>query len=110
MTTLATSTRATNVADFYMTKYQSKAQEALGPVMEPFITSMRRIATAKSAPEVAETTLVQRAQQRIRRFIFCANHTTWFSGCELGAFMATGNSCVRTEKPTKVLSGKKASQ
>ena len=30
MITLATAMRAANVADFYMTKYQSKAQEMLG--------------------------------------------------------------------------------
>ena len=40
MTTLATAMRAANVADFYMTKYLSKAQEALGPVMQPFIAGM----------------------------------------------------------------------
>ena len=88
MTTIATAMRAANVADFYMTKYQSKAQEALGPVMQPFIAAMRRIATAESAPEAAESTLVQRARQRIRRFIFCANRTMWFSACELGVFLA----------------------
>ena len=43
LTTLATAMRAANVADFYMTKYQSKAQEALGPIMQPFIAGMRRI-------------------------------------------------------------------
>ena len=88
MTTIATAMRAANVADFYMTKYQSKAQEALGPVIQPFIAAMRRIATAESAPEAAESTLVQRARQRIRRFIFCANRTMWFSACELGVFLA----------------------
>ena len=46
MTTLATAMQAANVADFYMTKYLSKAQETLGPVMQPFIAGMRRIATA----------------------------------------------------------------
>jgi hypothetical protein len=106
MTTLATAMRAANVADFYMTKYLSKAQEALGPVMQPFIAGMRRIATAESAPEAAETTLVQRARQRVRRFIFCANRTMWFSACELGVFLTTGDSCVRTEATTKVFSGK----
>ena len=30
MVTIATAMRAANVADFYMTKYQSKAQEMLG--------------------------------------------------------------------------------
>ena len=95
MTTIATAMRAANVADFYMTKYLSKAQEALGPVIQPFIAGMRRIASAESAPEAADSTLVQRARQRIRRFIFCANRTMWFSACELGVFLATGDSCVR---------------
>ena len=98
--------RAANVADFYMTKYLSKAQEALGPVIQPFIAGMRRIASAESAPEAAESTLVQRARQRIRRFIFCANRTMWFSACELGVFLATGDSCVKTEFTTKAFSSK----
>ena len=106
MTTIATAMRAANVADFYMTKYLSKAQEALGPVIQPFIAGMRRIFSAESAPEAAESTLVQRARQRIRRFIFCANRTMWFSACELGVFLATGDSCVRTEQTTKVFSSK----
>ena len=106
MTTLATAMRAANVADFYMTKYLSKAQEALGPVIQPFIAGMHRIASAESAPEAADITLVQRAQQRIRRFIFCANRTMWFSACELGVFLATGDSCIRTEQTAKAFSGK----
>ena len=104
--TFATAMRAANVADFYMTKYLSKAQEALGPVIQPFIAGMRRIASAESEPEAAHSTLVHRARQRIRRFIFCANHTMWFSACELGVFLATGDSCVKTEPTTKVFSGK----
>ena len=106
MTTLATAMRAANVADFYMTKYQSKAQEALGPAVQPFVEAMRRIATAENEPETTKTTLVQRARQRIRRFIFCANRTMWFSACELGVFLTTGDSCVKTEKTVKVFSGK----
>ena len=106
MRTIATAMRAANVADFYMTKYLSKAQEALGPVIQPFIAGMRRISTAESAPEAAESTLVQRARLRIRRFIFSANRTMWFSACELGIFLTTGDSCVRTEPTTKVFSGK----
>ena len=106
MTTLATAMRAANVADFYMTKYLSKAQEALGPVIQPFIAGMRRIAGAENAPEAAESTLVQRARQRIRRFIFSANRTMWFSACELGVLLATSSSCVKTEENRKVFSGK----
>ena len=30
----------------------------------------------------------------------------WFSACELGVFLATGDSCVKTEPTTKVFSGK----
>ncbi len=98
--------RAANVADFYMTKYFSKAQEALGPLIQPFIVGMRRIASAESAPEAAASSLVQPARQRIRRFIFCANCTMWFSACELGVCLATGDCCVKTETTTKVFSGK----
>merc|ERR1712185_501860 len=30
----------------------------------------------------------------------------WFSACELGIFLATGGSCVKTEENIKVFSGK----
>ena len=106
LATLATAMRAANVADFYMTKYLSKAQEALGLAIQPFVACMRRISTAESAPEVAERTLTQKARLRIRRFIFSANRTMWFSACELGVFLSTGDSCVRTETTTKVFSGR----
>ena len=89
-----------------MTKYLSKAQEALGPAIQPFIAGFSRIASAETAPEAAEGTLVQGARQRIRRFIFAANRTMWFSACELGVFLATGDSCVRSETTIKVFSGK----
>ena len=105
MSTLATAMRAASVADC-MTKYLSKAQEALGPVMQPFIAGMRRIATAESAKEAAESTLVQRARRRIRRFIFSANRAMWFSACELGIFLTTGDSYIKTEATTKVFSVK----
>ena len=106
MNTLATAMRGAHVADFYMTKYASKAQEALGPVMQPFAACMRRIVAAENEPDAADTTLIQRARLRIRRFIFCANRTMWFSACELGVFLATGASCVKTEPVAKVFSGK----
>ena len=106
LTTLATAMRAANVADFYMTKYLSKAQEALGPVIQPFIAGMRRIASAETETEAAQISLVQRARTRIRRFIFSANRTMWFSACELGIFLATSSSCLKTEPNIKVFSGK----
>ena len=103
---LATAMRAANVADFYMTKYLSKAQQALGPVIQPFITGLRRIEAEESAPDAPETTLTQRAKKRVLRFIFSANRTLWFSACELGIFLATGSSCVKTEENVKVFSGR----
>ena len=68
--TLATAMRAANVADFYMTKYQSKAQEMLGPAIQPFIAGMRRIAQAESEPDAAQSKTITLARKRIRRFIF----------------------------------------
>ena len=50
-TTLATAMRAANVADFYMTKYQSKPQEKLVSIMQPFLAGMRRL----EAEEAKET-------------------------------------------------------
>ena len=98
--------RAANVADFYMTKYQSKAQEMLGPVIQPFIAGMRRIAQAESEPAAAEDKTITLARRRIRKFIFSANHTTWYSACELAVFLRTGSTCVKSEPTIKVFSGK----
>ena len=95
MTTLAIAMRAARVADFYMTKDLSKDQEALGPVLQPFIVSMRRVSTEESAREAAKSALVQRARQRMRLLSFCANHTMWFSACEVGVFLTTSDSCVK---------------
>ena len=106
LVTFATAMRAANVADFYMTKYLSKAQQALGDVMQPLIAGFRRTEAAESAPEAAQRTLVEQARRRILRLIFSANRTMWFSACELGVFLATDSSCVKTEPNIKVFSGK----
>ena len=89
LTTLAVAMRAANVADVYMTKYQSEAQEKLGPIMQPFISGMRRIEeeemkqTRFQSGEPRDATehpargaaLVEMARRRIRRFVFSANRT-----------------------------------
>jgi len=51
MSTLATAMRAGHVADFYMTKYASKAQEVLGSTMQQFIACMRRIDVTENEPD-----------------------------------------------------------
>ena len=104
--TLAIAMRAANVADFYMTKYLSKAQESLGSVMQPFIAGMRRTEQEEANPAAAPAGLVEQARRRIRRFIFCANRTMWFSACELAVFLATNDCVVQTEKCVKTFSGK----
>ena len=43
------------MANFYMTKYLSKAQEALGPVIQPGIAGMRRIAATEIDAASEET-------------------------------------------------------
>ena len=67
---------------------------------------MRRIADAESDAAVEDMTLTAKARARVRRFIFSANRTMWFSACELGIYLATGSSCVKTEANIKVFSGK----
>ena len=43
LVTSTTAMRAANICDSYMTKYQSKTQEVLGPTMQPFLVGMRRV-------------------------------------------------------------------
>ena len=94
--------RAANDADFYMTKYQSKVQDKLGSVMQPFIAGMRRIEEeeAKGAG-VPQRALPELACRRVRRFVFSANRTMWFSACELATFIMTGDCVVKTESAAK---------
>ena len=71
----------------------------LGSIMQPFLAGMRRI-EAEEAKETGEQqrSSVEVARRRIRRFIFSANRTMWFSACELATFLMTGASAVKTEK------------
>ena len=105
--TLATAMRAANVANFYMTKYQSKPQEKLGSIMQPLLAGMRRI-EAEEAKETGDQkqTILELARRRVRRLIFSANRTMWFSACELATFIMTGDTAVRTESATKSFSGR----
>ena len=87
MTMLATALRATHVADFYMTKYLSKAQAALGPAMQPCIAIMRRISDAESALEPATAPIASSAGgSECAGSSSVPSSTRWLSGCELGRF------------------------
>ena len=96
--TLATAMRAANVADFYMTEYQSKPQEKLGSILQPFLAGMRRIDAEETKETGGQRRPIQElARRRIRRFIFSANRDVWFSACELATFLMTGDTAVKTE-------------
>ena len=106
-TTLATAMRAANIADFYMTKYQCKPQEKLGSIMQPFLAGMRRIEMEEAKQTGSQPqTIPELARRRVRRFIFSANRTMWFSACELATFLMTGDTAVETESATKTFSGR----
>ena len=62
---VATAMRASNVANFYITKYLSKAQEALGPVIQPFIAGMRRIAATEIDAAPKETLQIDAASEEL---------------------------------------------
>ena len=63
--TWQTAVPASNVADFYVTKYLSKAQEALGPVIQPGIAGMRRIAATEIDAAPKETLQIDAASEEL---------------------------------------------
>jgi len=63
--TWQTAVPASNVADFYITKYLSKAQEALGPAIRAFTTGMRALNVAN----FYMTKYLSKAQEALRPVI-----------------------------------------
>ena len=63
--TWQTAVPASNVADFYITKYLSKAQEALRPVIQPGIAGMRRIAATEIDAAPKETLQIDAASEEL---------------------------------------------
>ena len=85
--------KASSVADYYMTKYQSKAQQLLSAAMGPITAGLRRFeaeeqaqAEAEAAPP-GETCMASLARAKLRRMVFSANRSHWFSACELTIFV-----------------------
>ena len=104
--------KASSVADYYMTKYQSKAQQALSAAMGPITAGLRRFeaeaaaqAEAEAAPDT-ETTLASLARSKLRRMIFSANRSHWFSGCELAIFVLTGGHSAQTHRSKEIFLGR----
>ena len=74
--------KASSVADYYMTKYQSKAQQILSAAMGPITAGLRRFeseaqakreASGAAEPAGSETNLALLARAKLRRMIFSAN-------------------------------------
>ena len=96
--------KASSVADYYMTKYQSKAQQALSAAMGPITAGLRRFeaeaqaqAEAEDAPP-EERSLTSLARAKLRRMVFSANRSHWCSACELSVFVLTGGHCVQSHR------------
>ena len=104
--------KASSVADYYMTKYQSKAQQVLSAAMGPITDGMRRFEaeaearmhSSKTPPD--ETSLASLARAKLRRMVFSANRSHWFSGCELTIFVLTGGHCVQTHRSKEIYLGR----
>ena len=82
--------RASHVCDFYMTKYQSKAQQVLASAVGPLVAGLRRFETEEAEGEHPQTDLQAYVRSKLRRMIFSANRSHWFSACELAIYVLTG--------------------
>ena len=81
--------RASHVCDFYMTKYQSKAQQVLASAVGPLVAGLRRFET-EAEGQHAQSDLQSYVRAKLRRIIFSANRSHWFSACELAIYVLTG--------------------
>ena len=95
---LAVSMRASYVADFYMTKYLAKAQQMLGTALNPLVAGMRRYEETGGNEDDAQLSLNARARRIVRKLIFMANRSHWFSACELGIYLQTGQTYISSTR------------
>ena len=67
--------KASSVADFYMTKYQSKAQQVLSSAMGPLTQGVRRFdeEAREADPEETPQSLPEKARAKLRLLVFSAN-------------------------------------
>ena len=100
--------KASSVADYYMTKYQSKAQQALSAAMGPISARLRRFeaeAQARAEAEAVppgERSVASLARAKLRRTVFSANRNHGFSACVLSIFVLTGGHCVQTHSSKEI--------
>ena len=82
------------VYDFYMTKYQAKAQQVLSSALAPLIQGLRRFESEEAEDGVKPER--ERAVAKLRRLMFSANRCHWFSATELAVYVLTGGHCIST--------------
>jgi hypothetical protein len=87
--------KAAFICDFYMTKYQSKAQQILSSALGPLLQGLRRY-EAEEADLDELPSVRERALKKLRRMMFAANKSHWYSAAELAIFVLTGGHCIQT--------------
>jgi hypothetical protein len=87
--------KAAFVCDFYMTKYHAKAQQILSPAIAPMLQGLRRL-EAEEAVVQADSSVRERALRKLRRLMFAANKSHWYSAAELAIFVLTGGHSIST--------------
>lgn len=84
--------QASNNADFYITKYQAKQLQLLGPVLRTISFGVERLRAEQETAEQAQSTY-RKALATVRRIAFSAQRCAWFSACELAMCLLTGSMC-----------------
>ena len=104
--------KASSLVEYYMAKYQSKAQQVLSSAMGPITAGLRRFETeaqaqaeAEAAPP-GETSMAALVRAKLRRMVFSANRGHWLSACELTIVVLTGGHCVHTHRSREICLGR----
>ena len=93
---LAEGVRSSHVCDFYMTKYLAKGQQVLASAITPVLHGLERLDAEIAAGKKILGTTEDLARAKLRRILFSANRSHWFSSCELAIFVLTGGHSVAT--------------
>ena len=88
--------RSSHICDFYMTKYLAKGQQVLASAVTPVIQGLQRLEDEVAAGTKQLTSLEDAARAKLRRILFSANRSHWFSACELAIFVLTGGHSIAT--------------
>ena len=88
--------RSSHICDFYMTKYLAKGQQVLASAVTPVIQGLQRLEDEVAAGTKELSSLEDAARAKLRRILFSANRSHWFSACELAIFVLTGGHSIAT--------------